>query len=83
VLAPGGQALLAFQTGTGERLHQTDWHGHEVSLDHYRRDPDEVAAALTAAGLDVRARLLREPGPTEAGPRCYLWSACNGTNLDQ
>jgi SAM-dependent methyltransferase len=72
VLAPGGQALLAFQTGTGERLHQTDWHGHEVSLDHYRRDPDDVAAQLVAAGLHVTARLLRDPEPTESAQRCYL-----------
>ena len=72
VLAPGGQVLLAFQTGPDERLHQTDWHGHEVDLDHYRRRPDPVADLLTAAGLDVRARLVREPEPAEAAPRCYL-----------
>jgi SAM-dependent methyltransferase len=72
VLAPGGQLLLAFQAGAGERLHQTDWHGHEVSLDHYRRSPDDVAAALTAAGLHVTARILRDPEPTESAPRAYL-----------
>ncbi|HEV7653115.1 MAG TPA: class I SAM-dependent methyltransferase [Mycobacteriales bacterium] len=74
VLAPGGQALLAFQTGGGERLHQADWHGHEVDLDHYRRDPGEVAARLAAAGLPVHARLVREPEPGEGVPRAYLWS---------
>jgi SAM-dependent methyltransferase len=72
VLAPGGQLLLAFQSGGGERLHQTDWHGHPVSLDHYRRDPAAVAAALTRAGLAVRATLLREPEPMESAARCYL-----------
>ena len=72
VLAPGGRLLVAFQTGAGERLHQTDWHGHEVSLDHYRRDPGEVADQLTAAGLHVTARLVREPEAGESADRCYL-----------
>ncbi len=72
VLAPGGQLLLAFQVGADERLHQTDWHGHGVDLDHYRRRPDTVADLLTAAGFEVRARLVREPEPAESAQRCYL-----------
>jgi SAM-dependent methyltransferase len=72
VLAPGGQLLLAFQAGAGEHRHLTDWHGHRVALDHYRRDPDDVTAALATAGLPVRATLLRHPEPTEAALRCYL-----------
>jgi SAM-dependent methyltransferase len=72
VLGPGGQVLLAFQTGTGERLHQTEWHGHEVSLDQYRRSPGEVEAQLATAGLPVTARLVRDPEPSESAQRCYL-----------
>ena len=72
VLAPDGQILLAFQTGAGERLHQTDWHGHAVALDHYRRSPADVTAQLAAAGLQVHATLTRDPEPPEAAPRCYL-----------
>lgn len=72
VLAPGGEVLVAFQVGDDERLHQVDWHGHRVDLDHHRRRPDTVADLLTAAGLDVRARLVREPEPAEAAERCYL-----------
>jgi SAM-dependent methyltransferase len=72
VLAPGGQLLLAFQAGTGELHHVDDWHGHRVSMDAYRRDPGEIARLLTAAGLDVRASLVREPEPTEAARRAYL-----------
>jgi SAM-dependent methyltransferase len=72
VLAPGGRLVVAFQTGAGERLHQTDWHGHEVSLDHYRRDPGAVADQLTGAGLHVTARLVREPEAGESADRCYL-----------
>ena len=72
VLAPGGQVLLAFQTGAGEVRHQADWHGHAVALDHYRRTPADVAAQLATAGLHVHATLTRDPLPTESAQRCYL-----------
>ena len=72
VLAPGGQVLLAFQSGAGERLHQTDWHGHDVNLDHYRRSPADVTAQLAAAGLHVHTTLTRDALPAELAPRCYL-----------
>jgi SAM-dependent methyltransferase len=71
-LAPGGQVLLAFQTGAGERRHQTDWHGHAVALDHYRRTPADVTAHLATAGLHVHATLTRAPLPSESARRCYL-----------
>jgi SAM-dependent methyltransferase len=60
VLAPGGYVQLAFQAGE-EPLHLTEALGHPVSLDFYRRQPDEVAGLLSRAGLVVRARLLRDP----------------------
>ncbi len=60
VLAPGGYAQLAFQAGN-EPLHLTEAMGHPVSLDFYRRQPDQVARLLGQAGLVVRAQLLREP----------------------
>jgi SAM-dependent methyltransferase len=72
VLAPGGQVLLAFQTGAGEVRHQTDWHGHAVALDHYRRSPADVAAHLAAAGLHAHTSITRDPLPAELAPRCYL-----------
>ncbi|HEY6744442.1 MAG TPA: class I SAM-dependent methyltransferase [Mycobacteriales bacterium] len=72
VLAPGGQVLVAFQVGDDERMHQVDWHGHRVDLDHHRRRPDTVADLLDAAGLQVRARVVREPEPAESAERCYL-----------
>ena len=60
VLAPGGHALLAFQVGD-EPLHVEEAFGRAVSLNFYRRQPDRVAELLSRAGLDVRARLQREP----------------------
>jgi SAM-dependent methyltransferase len=72
VLAPDGQILLAFQTGAGEVVHQTDWHGHPVTLDHYRRSAAQVTAELDAAGLHVHTTLTRDALPAELAPRCYL-----------
>ncbi len=59
MLAPDGQVLLAFQTGADQVTRQTDWHGHAVALDHYRRTPAAVTAQLAAAGLHVHATLTR------------------------
>ncbi|MFE0191032.1 class I SAM-dependent DNA methyltransferase [Streptomyces sp. NPDC058989] len=73
MLAPGGHLLLAFQAGD-EPLHLERPFGHPVSLDFRRRQPDEMAALLARAGLDVRARLLREPEEAmgESAPQAYL-----------
>ncbi|SCG69008.1 class I SAM-dependent DNA methyltransferase [Micromonospora halophytica] len=67
VLAPGGHALLAFQVGD-EPVHRTDAWGHEVDLVFHRRRPERVAALLEAAGLQVRARLCREPEQWQGRP---------------
>ncbi len=60
VLAPGGLLLLAFQAGDAT-LHLAEALGRPVALDFRRRRPDRVAELLAQAGLEVRARLLREP----------------------
>jgi SAM-dependent methyltransferase len=75
VLAPGGQVLLAFQTGAGAAIHQADWHGHAVALDHYRRTPADVTARLAVAGLHVHTTLTRDPLPSESTQRCYLMAS--------
>jgi SAM-dependent methyltransferase len=75
VLLPGGYVLMAFQAGT-EVEHVADLSGNAVSLDFHRRQPDQVAAALGQAGLDVRVRVLREPDDTgefpERSQQAYL-----------
>jgi ubiquinone/menaquinone biosynthesis C-methylase UbiE len=60
VLAPGGQLLIAFQMGD-EPVYYAEGFGHQVSLTFHRRQPDQVAGLLDAAGLPVHARLVREP----------------------
>jgi SAM-dependent methyltransferase len=67
VLAPGGYLQLAFQAGSGTR-HLTTAGRHEVSLDFHRRQPDEIANLLRAAGFTLRAKLVREPDETGAYP---------------
>ena len=75
VLVPGGHLLLAFQAGT-EVSHRAELDGHAVSLDFHRRQPEQVADVLSQAGLDVRARVLRQPDGAgefpERSPQAYL-----------
>jgi SAM-dependent methyltransferase len=75
VLAPGGLVLLGFQAGD-ETRHMTEALGHAVSLDFRRRQPDLLARMLEQAGLEVRARMRREPDDsgefTEVTPQAFL-----------
>jgi SAM-dependent methyltransferase len=64
VLAPDGQLLLGFQVGD-ERITLEKSHGHQVTLDVYRRQPETVARLLGAAGLTVHTRQIREPDESE------------------
>lgn len=73
LLAPGGMLLLAFQAGD-EPLHVAQPFGHPVALDFRRCLPDRIAGLLTAAGLEVRTRMLREPDEElgESTPQAVL-----------
>jgi SAM-dependent methyltransferase len=72
VLAPGGHLLLAFQVGDDELVHLQQGYGHEVALDVYRLSPDRIAERLSAAGLVVEARTVREPVKPEKTRQAYL-----------
>ncbi|MDC0765957.1 class I SAM-dependent DNA methyltransferase [Streptomyces sp. HD] len=73
VLRPGAPVLLSFQSGdTEDRLHLTERFGQEIALDYYWRTPDTVTDALTKAGLQLQARVLREPQGEEKRPRAFL-----------
>ncbi len=73
VLAPDGLLLLAFHIGT-ETLHLDELWGQAVSLDFRFLVPDEVKAALAAAGFVVTESTEREPyeGAEYPSRRCYL-----------
>ncbi|MFE9447169.1 class I SAM-dependent methyltransferase [Streptomyces sp. NPDC006739] len=72
-LVPGGHVLLAFQSGReggGTRL--TERFGYEIDLPYYWRTPETMGALLGAAGLEVRATVLREPDGEEKRPRAFV-----------
>ena len=78
VLRPGGIAVVAFHTADAEvspggarRLRS--WHGQEVRLTFRFLVPDVEVDLAAAAGLDVVARLDRQPGRGEhPSERTYL-----------
>ncbi|MEV5435709.1 class I SAM-dependent methyltransferase [Streptomyces sp. NPDC052682] len=72
-LLPGGPVLLAFQSGEEEgRLRLTERFGQAVWLDYHWHTPEAVAGHLAGAGLELRARVVREPDDDEARPRAFL-----------
>ncbi|WP_017597476.1 class I SAM-dependent DNA methyltransferase [Nocardiopsis lucentensis] len=70
-LAPGGECLVAFQTGEGT-LHLDEGFGHEISLDFHRRTPETIADLLEEAGLEVHIRTWRARDEDERTPRALL-----------
>ncbi|KUM74170.1 methyltransferase domain-containing protein [Streptomyces sp. ISL-22] len=73
VLAPGAPLLVAFQAGDEHRHHDRPF-GHPVSLTFQRRRPEHIAELLTAAGLTLLSRTVREPDPAldETSPQAFL-----------
>ncbi|MFE6130819.1 class I SAM-dependent methyltransferase [Streptomyces sp. NPDC056437] len=74
VLAPGGHLLVGFKAGDKHR-HLENAYGHELSLDVYWVSPDRIAELLSRAGLEVDARMIREPTEQEKprqGRQAYL-----------
>lgn len=73
VLRPGAPAVIAFHRGDEVR-HLDTWWGHDVDIDFRFMDPDLVTGHLRAAGLEVSARIDREPipGAETATRRTYL-----------
>lgn len=73
VLSADGHLLVAFQAGDGECARRDDAYGTGISLSSYRHLPDEVARSLVAAGLQVRARAVREPElDHESTPQAFI-----------
>jgi SAM-dependent methyltransferase len=74
-LADGGHLLLAFQAGSGERIHRSDVLGRPVSLTNFRHDPGHVTQCLADAGLHVTATAVREPdGVHESTPQAFIFA---------
>ena len=71
VLAPGGHLQLAFQAGEGHRR-ITHAYGHDLDLDAWRLDPDQVTEQLTEVDLEVIATVRRAPEGPERSSQAYL-----------
>ncbi|MEU5535104.1 class I SAM-dependent methyltransferase [Streptomyces sp. NPDC020362] len=72
-LAPGGHALLAFQSATEpDHLHLAERFGHEIDLDYYWRTPEQVTSVLIEAGLELVATVVREPDGEETRSRAFV-----------
>jgi SAM-dependent methyltransferase len=67
VLAPGGLLALAFHIGA-DAVHVDVLFGVPTSLDFFMHKPEDVIAALVAAGFTLEARLDREPYPDAEHP---------------
>ncbi len=67
MLRAGRYLLVAFQSGCGIRDVSGAYrrHGLNITLQRYNRTPNQIAAALAAAGLPEIARLERQPGGAE------------------
>ena len=84
-LRPGGWLLLAFHVSaadhpTGSSVHLETWLGASVDLTAYFLEPGDILRELGDAGLEVRARLDREPWSTTEYPsrRCYILARRTG-----
>ncbi|KRB77428.1 ubiquinone biosynthesis protein [Nocardioides sp. Root190] len=79
VLRTGGHLLVAFQSGRGTHDVAGAYrrHGHDITLERYRRTPDQVATVLAAARLREVARLERQPaGADERDSQAVLIAQC-------
>ena len=84
VLAPGGQALVAFQAGQGESVDRPDAYGSSTVLTLYRHSTDAVITSLGDSGFDVRAEIQRQPELAhETTPQAFLWLARSDLSVPQ
>jgi ubiquinone/menaquinone biosynthesis C-methylase UbiE len=67
VLAPGGQLLVGFHVGT-ESTHKTSGYGgHPMSVNVYRRTPDQLSAVATAAGFTLHTSFVTDLDSAKPG----------------
>lgn len=74
VLRPGGALLISFQVGAGmQRVGQVfESFGFDIVMNRYHRSSEELITRLRQKGLEVVARLEREPVGAEADPQAVI-----------
>lgn len=71
VLRPGGYLVHAFKIGTGS-YHLANAYGHDLDLEVYQYEPDDVGALLGSAGFLEVATLTRAAFGAEKAPQAYV-----------
>lgn len=61
VLRPGSPVLVGFHVGDGTRHTSEGYSGRSISVDSYRRRPEEVARWLREARFSIEAELVMRP----------------------
>lgn len=80
VLVPGGNLLLAFQTGDGGAVHRSDAHGTGLPLTSYRHGLGDVTHRLEANGFVVHATAQRQPElEHETAPQGFVFARSGGS----
>jgi SAM-dependent methyltransferase len=84
VLAPGGQVLMAFQSGADEVVFRPDAHGTGLPLTSFRHHPDTVTDVLGRAGLTVHTRVVRDAQLAhETTPQAFLIARAESESRDR
>lgn len=76
VLIPGGLVLLAYQSGTGERLIDGAY-GHDVAVHAYLHDTKHLTNLLTTEGFTTVAVADRQPRSHERSPQGFIVASRN------
>ncbi len=72
-LVEGGELVLAAHQGEGS-LHADEMLGHTANLDATLFPLEELTGLVEAAGFAIREAHQREPYPSEATTRLYVWA---------
>jgi SAM-dependent methyltransferase len=72
-LVDGGELVLAVHEGE-QSLHADEMLGHSANLDATLFSLEELTGLVESAGFGVREAHERQPYPTEATTRVYVWA---------
>jgi SAM-dependent methyltransferase len=72
VMRPAGPLQLLFHMGHGSTLKTDGYGGHPMNVRVHRRQPDDVATWLEAAGFDVEAEMVLSP--RESASQAFLFA---------
>lgn len=71
VLVPGGEILLAFQAGEGERFIENAY-GSGLTMNAYLHEPSTMADLLENLGFTITKTFKRDPRPGEPYPQGFV-----------